>query len=189
MVGFLKGSISGLLAEDRQRCIGKEVCHMSILRKFEPRERAIDIRRTAPLARSMEEFLEDFPPRRWMETFEPFGWRWPMGVDMERSFRLDIIDREKELIVRGELPGVEKDDIDVTIAGDRLMIEAEREFEEEDKGDTFYRHELGYGKLMRTTTLPDEVDPENIHAELKDGILNVTLPKIRAAERRTVKVA
>ncbi|MGB5624841.1 MAG: Hsp20/alpha crystallin family protein [Woeseiaceae bacterium] len=162
---------------------------MSILRKIEPRKRAVDIRRTAPLTHSMEEFLEDFPPRRWMETFEPFGWKWPRDVDMERNFRLDIIDRDKEFLVRGELPGVEKDDIEVTIAGDRLTIEAKREFEEVDEKDEFYRHELGYGKLMRMVALPEEVDPENIHAELKDGILNVTLPKIRAAERHTVKVA
>jgi HSP20 family protein len=162
---------------------------MSILHKIEPRKRAVDIRRTAPLTHSMEEFFEDFPPRRWMETFEPFGWKWPRDVDMERNFRLDIIDRDKEFLVRGELPGVEKDDIEVTIAGDRLTIEAEREFEEVDEKDEFYRHELGYGKLMRMVALPEQVDPENIHAELKDGILNITLPKIRAAERHTVKVA
>ena len=81
------------------------------------------------------EFPEDFPVRRWMETFESFGWRWPKGVDYERSFRLDIIDHDIELVVRGELPGVEKDGIAVTIMGDRLMIEAETEFEEEDRKD------------------------------------------------------
>ncbi len=69
------------------------------------------------------------------------------------------------------------------------MIAAEREFEEVDEKEEFYRHELGYGKLTRTVVLPDEVDPDNVHAELKDGILKVTLPKIRAAERHTVKVA
>ena len=67
----------------------------------------------------MEEFFEDFPPRRWMETFEPLGRKWPMGVDYERSFRQDVIDHDKELVVRGELPGVEKDDIQVTVMGDR----------------------------------------------------------------------
>ena len=162
---------------------------MSILGKIEPMKRAIDVKRMAPLTHSMEEFFEDFPPRRWMETFEPFGLKWPMGIDFERSFRLDILDRDKELLVRGELPGVDKDDVEVTISGDRLMIEAKREFEEEESKDTFYRHELGYGMLMRTVALPVEVDAENIHAELKDGILTVTLPKVRAAERHTVNVA
>ena len=168
---------------------GKEVSQVSILRKFEPRNRAIDVRRTMPLSRSMEEFFEDFPPRRWMETFEPFGWKWPIGVDYERAFRLDVVDRDKELVVRAELPGVEKEDVNVTIAGDRLMIEAEREFEEVDEKEDFYRHELGYGKLLRTVVLPVEVDAHSIHAELKEGILKVTLPKIRVAERHTVKVA
>ena len=162
---------------------------MSILRKIEPRKRAIDVRRTTPLTRSMEEFFEDFPPRRWMETFEPFGWKWPVGFDYERSFRLDVIDHDKELIVRAELPGVEKDDVEVTISGDRLTIEAEREFEEEDEREDFYRHELGYGSMMRSIALPVEVDPDQVRAELNEGILKVTLPKIRVAERHTVKVA
>ena len=161
---------------------------MSILHKFEPRNRAIDVKRIAPLTHSMEEFFEDFPPRRWMETFEPFGLKWPMGIDFEKSFRVDILDREKELIVRAELPGVEKDDVEVTISGDRLTIEAEREFEEEETKDTFYRHELGYGELRRTVALPVDVEVERIEAELKDGILKVVLPKTQAAERHTVEV-
>ena len=162
---------------------------MSLRRKFEPRKRFVDAKRMAPLTHSMEEFFEDFPPRRWMETFEPLGWKWPMGVDYERSCRLDVIDHDKELVVRGELPGVEKDDIEVMIMGDRLIIQAEREFEEEDDEDAYYRHEVGYGKLMRTIALPVTVDAENIHAELKDGILEVTLPKLEVAERHTIKVA
>jgi HSP20 family protein len=112
-----------------------------------------------------------------------------MGIDFERSFRIDLMDREKELIVRAELPGVEKDDVEVTIAGDRLTIEAEREFEEEETKETFYRHELGYGELRRTIALPVEIDVEHIEAELQDGILSVVLPKVQAATRHTVKVA
>ena len=122
--------------------------------------------------------------------FEPFGGRWPIGVDYERSFRLDVIDRKKKLVVRGELPGVEKDDIEVTIMGDRLMLEAEREFDEEDRKDAYYRRELGYGKLMRfCVALPVKVDAESIHAKLKDSILEVTLPELEVAERHTTKVA
>jgi HSP20 family protein len=162
---------------------------MSNLTKSEPRTRGFDVKRMAPLTNSMEEFFEDFPPRRWMETYEPFGLKWPMGIDFDRSFRLDILDRDKELLVRGELPGVEKDDIEVTISGDRLTIEAKRQFDEEDRKETFYRHEMGFGTLMRTVALPVPVDAQKIHAELEGGILRVTLPKVRAAERHTVKVA
>lgn len=162
---------------------------MSILRKIEPRKGMTDVKRITPLTHSLDEVFEDFYPRRWMETFEPFGFRWPMGVDFEKSFRLDVIDREKELLVRGELPGVEKDDIEISVMGDRLMIEAERKFEEEEKKDAFFRHEVGFGTLMRTIPLPVEVDADKVKAELKDGFLEITLPKAHAVERHTVKVA
>jgi HSP20 family protein len=112
-----------------------------------------------------------------------------MGVDYERSFRLDVIDHDNELVVLGELPGVDKEDIAVTVMGDRLMIEAERKFEEKDEEETYYRHEVGYGKLMRIIALPVKVDSEKIHAELKDGFLEVKLPKLEVAERHTIKVA
>lgn len=162
---------------------------MSILQKIEPRKGMSEMKRLTPLTHSLEEVFEDLYPRRWMETFEPFGWRWPMGVDFEKSFRLDVIDREKELLIRGELPGVEKDDIEVSVLGDRLMIEAERKFEEEAEKGTFYRHEVGFGKLMRTIPLPVEVDAEKVKAELKDGFLEITLPKAHEMERRKIKVA
>ena len=163
---------------------------MSILRKFEPRKRMVDVKQMLSDSRDMDDFFGVTPSRRWMELFEPFGFTSRMDLDHLQSFRLDVIDREKELVVRGELPGIEKDDIEVTVSGDRLVIEAEREFDEEDKDkDNYYRHEVGYGKLMRTIALPAEVDAENVRAELKDGILEVALPKVRATERHTVKVA
>ena len=162
---------------------------MSTVRKIEPTSRDVDVKRTAPLTHSRDRFFEGLFPRRWMETLEPFGWRWPMGIDLEHSLRLDILDRDKELLVRAELPGVEKDDVEVTISGDYLTIEASREFEEEEKRETFYRNELGYGKLMRTVAVPVEIDVEKVAAELKGGILTIRLPKVRAAERHKVDVA
>lgn len=177
-----------MLAEGRQHSNNKEVSWMSILQKFEPRKKMVDVKR-APLAPGMDEFFEGFMPRRWMEAFEPFGFGWPKEVDHEPSFRLDMIDREKELVVRGELPGVDRDGIEITISGDRLTIEAERKFEEKEEMETFYRHEVGYGKLMRTMALPVEVDAEHVVAELRDGILEVKLPKAQPAERHTIKVA
>ena len=68
--------MNDLLAEDRQCCNGKEVCRTSILRNIEPRDRAVDVRRTAPRTRSNGKFFEDFPGRRWMEMIEPPGRKW-----------------------------------------------------------------------------------------------------------------
>ena len=139
------------------------------------------------------------PIRRWeirVREKEPSGPRWESMLEDGKSLLSaagdhyrGLLDREKELIVRAELPGVEKDDVEVTIAGDRLTIEAEREFEEEETKESFYRHELGYGELQRTIALPVQIDAEHIEAELKDGILSVKLPKVQAATRHTVKVA
>ncbi len=169
---------------------------MSTVRKMTPTTgKEIGVRRaTRPFTHSMEEFFENFLPRRWMETFmEPMGWRRPMWTDFERELgpvlELDLIDRENHLLVRAELPGVNKEDVEVTVAGDYLTIEAKREFKEEKEEKAFYRRELGYGKLQRTVYLPLEVDAGKVKAELKDGILEVTLPKVRAVKRHTVKVA
>ena len=161
---------------------------MSILQKFEPRRKLVDVKRT-PLGPRMDDFFEDYMPRRWMEAFGPLGFNWPKEPEYEPSFRLDMIDREKELVVRGELPGIDKDGIEITLSDDRLIIEAERKFEEKEDKETFYRHEVGYGKLVRSIALPVDVDAEHVTAELKEGILEVKLPKAQPAENHTIKVA
>lgn len=162
---------------------------MSMLSRIEPRKRRLDVKMAPPSRVGMEDFFGNFPSRRWLEMFEPLGVRWPTDDEYGKSFSLDVIDRDKELVVRGELPGVEKDDIEIALSGDRLSIEAERKFEEEYEKDAFYRHEVGYGQLMRTVLLPVPVDADHVRAELKDGILEVVLPKKEPSERHTVKVA
>ena len=155
-------------------------------------KRDVSVTRTPPFTHSMEEFFENFFenfPGRWMETREPFAWRWPLGKDFDRSFRLDVLDREENLLIRAELPGVTKDDVEITISGDYLTIEASREFKEEEEQENFYRHEVGYGTLSRTVALPVEVESEKVKAELVDGMLEITLPKVKVAKRHKVKVA
>ena len=144
---------------------------MKEVRKITPKTRSeIDVQRTwTPLARSMEDFFENFLPRRWMETFEPFAGRRPF-VDFE-------------------LPGVSKEDITIAIAGEYLTVEAKREFEEEEKTEKFFRSELGTGKLIRTLMLPVEVEIDKVKAALKDGLLTITLPKVKVVKRHLVKVA
>jgi HSP20 family protein len=147
-----------------------------------------------PFTHSMEEFFENRFPSRWMEGFfEPEVWRWPFGGDVEHKFdvfpKIDIMDKEDALIVRAEMPGIKKEDLDISIAGDRLTVEAEREFKEEQKKDEFYRHEMAYGRLYRTIRLPVEVLADEAKAELKDGILEVHLPKVEATLPHKVNVA
>jgi HSP20 family protein len=84
---------------------------------------------------------------------------------------------------------VKKEDLDITIAGDRLVFEAKRDYEEEEKKEDFVRHEMAYGRLYRAVHLPVEVLGDEAKAELKDGVLEIFLPKVEATTPFKVKVA
>ena len=143
---------------------------------------------------SMEEFFENRFPSRWMEGFfEPEVWRWPFWGDVEEKFdvfpKVDIMEKDDALIVRAEMPGIRKEDLEITLSGDRLILEARREFKEEEKKEDFYRHEMAYGRLYRAVRLPAEVRADETRADLKDGILEVHLPKVEVTTARKVEVA
>ena len=151
-------------------------------------------RALTPFGHGMEDFFENYLPRRWMEGFvEPFAWNRPMLGEFPEAFdvwpKVDVIDRDDVLVVRAELPGVKKEDLEVTIAGDRLTLEAKRDFREEEKKEDFFRSEMGYGRIYRVVHLPVEIMGDNAKAEMKDGIVEVFLPKVEAITPTKVKVA
>jgi HSP20 family protein len=180
------------------RYIFKEVITMTTVRKIIPKETPVEVRSEKralrPFGRGMEDFFEMFP-RRWMESMmEPFMWRRPLLREFEEfgeAFypHVDLVDREADLLVRAELPGVKKQDLDISIVGDRLTIQAKREYKEEENKETFFRSEMGYGTLLRTVLLPVDVDTKKAKAELKDGILEILLPKIEVQKSHKIKVA
>ena len=143
-----------------------------------------------PLAQSMEDFFETFLGRPLME---PLGLRRPVFADFEaRDFRLprvDMIDFEDHLLLRAELPGVKKDDIELSISDESVTIAVVRDVKEEKKEERFYRYELAHGAFERTLDLPKAVDPAKAKAELKDGILEIMLPKASKEVRRTLKIS
>ncbi|MBT8136578.1 MAG: Hsp20/alpha crystallin family protein [Gammaproteobacteria bacterium] len=149
-------------------------------------------RALTPFAHSMEDLFENFLPRRWMGGMDPFIGKRPWaefeGMLDRTDMRFDILDRDHDLAIRVELPGVKKEDINISIAGDYLTVEAERVFKEEEV-ENYFRSELGTGKLIRTILLPVEVEPEKVMAVLKDGILEIELPKAKPEKRHVVKVA
>jgi HSP20 family protein len=147
-----------------------------------------------PFTHSMEEFFGTHFPQRWMEGFfEPQTWKRPfwneLGETLEVWPKVDILDKDDALVVRAEMPGVKKEDLEVTIAGDRLTFEAKRDFEEKEEKEEFFRSEMAYGRLFRVVHLPVEVMGDNAKAELKDGVVEVFLPKVEAVTPHTVKVA
>jgi HSP20 family protein len=135
----------------------------------------------APLREFDELFDRMFDLRRWMKT-------WPVAAEFEWRPATDVIETDKEIVLKAELPGVKKEDVSVEIEGDTLTIKGERKEEKEEKGKKIHRVERFYGSFMRSFTLPENVDAKAIAAEMKDGVLEVHLPKTAAPERKATKV-
>jgi len=91
---------------------------------------------------------------------------------------------ENNYMVEIDLPGVKKEDVKVNIDPEKrtLTISGERKFKEEIKKEDYYKIESSYGKFMRTFSLPENVDLENIDAKTQEGVLHITLPKIQKEE-------
>ncbi|HNP25859.1 MAG TPA: Hsp20/alpha crystallin family protein [Nitrosomonas sp.] len=108
--------------------------------------------------------------------------------DGQRLPNLDVIDRENEMLVRAELPGIDKKNLNISITDNLLSIKGESGSEtKEEKGD-FYRHEISSFSFARSINLPCAVDDAKVTASLKNGILEITLPKTETSKRRNIQV-
>jgi HSP20 family protein len=127
--------------------------------------------------------------RNWLSPFF-FGRTFPdaSSVFGGRLPRVDVIDRENEVFVRAELPGVTKENLDVSLHESTLTIRASTQKEEQEEKGQFYRRELSRGEFQRTIRLPGPVESEHAQASFKDGILELTLPKAPGFKRQTIKV-
>lgn len=101
---------------------------------------------------------------------------------------LDVIDREADVLVRAEIPGIDKKDIDISITDNLLTIKGHSKHEKKDKKGDYHRHEISSAAFSRTFTLPGEVDSTKTVANLKDGVLEITLPKLEASKRHSIAV-
>ena len=101
---------------------------------------------------------------------------------------VDIIEDDKEWLVKADLPEVKKEDVKVTVENGVLTITGERKFEKEEKDKKYHRIERSYGTFMRSFTLPDGADGSKVNAEFKDGVLKVHLPKSEKAKPKAVEV-
>jgi HSP20 family protein len=101
---------------------------------------------------------------------------------------VDIYETENELVLRADLPDVDQKDIDVRVEDQTLTLAGERRFEQQDGGKGYHRIERNYGRFVRSFAVPNTFDVENIQAELRNGVLTVTLPKKEAAKPRQIKV-
>lgn len=84
--------------------------------------------------------------------------------------------------------GVKESDVDITRTGNCLTVSGKRESEREDAGDTYYAYERAYGSFTRSFTMPEGIDADHIHAELKDGVLMVAVPKKPDAQPKKINL-
>jgi HSP20 family protein len=148
-------------------------------------------RRELSLIDDMDRMFESFLNRGWLRPFREMWPEWARfeeGLDL-RTPRVDVINRDEEVLVRAELPGVKREDLTVELTGDLLTIRGEQRHEERKEEGDLVRTEIARGAFSRTMTLPAGLDGEHVKAELKEGVLEVHLPKLEKTERRRIEVA
>ncbi len=136
--------------------------------------------------RDMDRMMEDFFGRR----VRPW---WP-----ERLFRtdeldvrapaVDVFEEKDDIVVKAEIPGMDKDNIEVKLTDHTLTIKGEKKKAEETKEENYYRSERSYGSFFRTLELPKDVHADKVKATFKNGVLEVRMPKTEEAKAKEVKV-
>lgn len=130
-----------------------------------------------------DNFFDEFLSRRWPRLLD-LG----LPVGLERGFpKVDIIDHDGEIEIQAALPGVNKEDLDVSINNQTVTIRATTKEEKTEEGK-YFRREIMRGEFQRTLSLPENVDSDKANASFKDGILKVTIPKTEKSKRRSIEV-
>ena len=101
---------------------------------------------------------------------------------------VDIFENKNEIVLEAEMPGVNADDVNISIENNVLTLSGERRFEKKDESDNFHRVERSYGSFSRSFTLPSTVSSENAQAEFENGVLRLKLAKREEAKPRRIEI-
>jgi HSP20 family protein len=141
------------------------------LMKWEPFEGLTTLRQE--MNRVFERFFEEGPLHVWERAFEP---------------AVEVADTPETVIVKAQVPGVPKDNIQVSMTDNTMILKGEMKEEEKKEDKNYYRREWRYGAFERTIPLPVAVQAEKVTADLKNGVLTVTLPKREAAKAKQIPI-
>ncbi|PMP69173.1 MAG: molecular chaperone [Thermodesulfobacterium geofontis] len=131
------------------------------------------------LKREMDRIWQEFFGKGWLtERFE--GIEWVPAIDVSET--------DNEIVVKVDVPGVNPEDIEISLSDNVLVIKGEKKKEEEEKKENFYRMERYYGSFMRSIQLPCEVEEEKISATYKNGVLKIVLPKKPEEKKKVIKI-
>lgn len=100
----------------------------------------------------------------------------------------DVSETPEQLIIRLEVPGLARDDIQLSVENNMLTVRGEKRQETATEGENFYRCERAYGSFERSFALPSHVDPEHVKASLEDGVLTIRLPRHEEARARAIEI-
>ncbi len=138
------------------------------------------LRRTGLLNRPERDFFDRF--------FADFALPSIAFEDTEWMPAFDMSETDKELIVKGEVPGMDKKDINITVSDDMLTIRGEKKHEKKEENEQYHRVERRYGAFSRTMRLPHEVEADKVDATYKEGVLSIRLPKSEAVEPKKIEI-
>jgi HSP20 family protein len=136
----------------------------------------------------------EWDPTRWAREllrWDPFREISPGFPSLEAvgfSPAFEVKETQEGYQFKADLPGILEKDLEVSRTGNRLTVSGRREAEREEKGDTFFMCERSYGSFTRAFTLPEGIDGEHIRADLKDGVLNLFVPKKPGAQPQKIAV-
>ena len=127
---------------------------------------------------SMDRFFED----PFLDT------NWDINQPRGGTLALDVVEKDDKFVVSASLPGIDPDDLDISVSGNTLSIKGEiREEQEKEEGE-YHLHERRYGNFARSITLPTSINPKNIEANYVNGVLKLHLPKSEEAKPRRIPV-
>ena len=129
----------------------------------------------------MNRLFDDVSGGRGWRTDEP-------SATTTWSPSVDIFETEGEIVVKAELPGIDRKDITLNLEKNVLTVKGERRFEKETKEENYHRIERSYGAFSRAFSLPATVDEEKIKADYRDGILKIVLPKKEQAKAKQISI-
>lgn len=164
-------------------------------KKEEKKETGQELQQARPASalspfEEMERLFDNYFSRGWLSPWRRDWLSWPeLATPFEGKMpKVDIVDRDGELVVKAEVPGVDKKDLEVTVTDNSVMIKGSTSHEEkEEKGD-YYRCEMSRGSFSRMVALPADVDADKAKSKFKDGVLELTLPKLKKTKRHSIKI-
>jgi HSP20 family protein len=139
---------------------------------------------------AIEPRWEPFRMMRDLLGWDPFREITPFVPQIPSGFipSFEIKESKDGYLFKADVPGVKESDISVTVTGNRISVSGKREAEKEEKTDTYYACERSYGEFQRSFTLPDGVDMNSVRADLKEGVLSLSINKSPEAQTKQIAV-